>query len=102
MLSKSYNVRASDAALGIGTCVGEGGREPGSFIEKRLGGGVVGGVADEPKRLLRALDDAADNAETEFDRDRTADGRWDRATRERQITLMSVDARVDWVLFETM
>lgn len=75
MLRRSYNVRESEAALGMGTCVGDGGREPGNFIAKRLAGGVVGGVVVEPRRLFKALEDVADRAETEFERERAAEGR---------------------------
>jgi len=78
--SKLYKAFASSAAEGA-MAGGDGGRDPGSFIAKRLGGGVEGGVVDPPKRFMNVIDiDAADVAEAEFARERGDDGRWESAT----------------------
>jgi len=78
--SKLYKAFASSAAEEA-IAGGEGGRDPGSFIVKRLAGGVVGGVVVAPKRFMKVIDiGAPDVAEAEFARERGEDGRWESAT----------------------
>lgn len=56
-VSTSYNARASAAGAGTIAAGGDGGRESGGLIEKRVKGGVVGGVVLLPNFFLRKVGD---------------------------------------------